>query len=143
MQRFADHLERFVSPEGTYPPIGRSLTYRTAAFQPLALLALRKQLPEQLPEGQVRAVLTAVHKAIFTNPTNFTPDGYLTIGFAGHQPTLGDVYSNNGSMYITAEGFLALGLPAMDSFWTAPLMEWTQRKAFANVPFKKDYHVSY
>ncbi len=33
-QRFAEHLERFISPEGTFPPFGRSLTYRTAAFQP-------------------------------------------------------------------------------------------------------------
>jgi hypothetical protein len=45
MQRYSEHLERFISPTGTYPPIGRSLTYRTAAFQPLALLAWRKQLP--------------------------------------------------------------------------------------------------
>ncbi len=143
MQRFGAHLERFVSPTGSYPPIGRSLTYRTAAFQPLALLSWRKALPAGLSEGQVRSALTAVHRSVFSAPSNFTSDGYLTIGFVGHQPTLGDWYSNNGSMYITAAGFLALGLPASDSYWTAPAEEWTQRKAFAGKPFLKDYAVEY
>ncbi|GGZ44281.1 DUF2264 domain-containing protein [Asticcacaulis endophyticus] len=142
-QRYCEHLERFISPTGTYPPIGRSLTYRTAAFQPLALMAWRKSLPDKLPEGQVRAALTAVHQAVFSNPGNFTKDGYLTIGFAGHQPELGDWYSNNGSMYITSEGFLALGLPATDAFWTAPALDWTQKKAFAGAKFAKDYAVDY
>jgi hypothetical protein len=143
MQRYCDHLERFVSPQGTYPPIGRSLTYRTAAFQPLALLAWRKQLPAGLPEGQVRAALHAVHKAVWTDPSNFTKDGFLTIGFVGHHPELGDWYSNNGSMYIASESFLALGLPATDSYWTSPAQDWTQKRAFAGRPFHKDYPVDY
>lgn len=143
MQRYAEHLERFVSPEGSFPPIGRSLTYRTAAFQPLALLAWRKQLPASLPEGQVRAALHAVHKAIWSAPDNFTRDGFLTIGFVGHQPQLGDWYSNNGSMYIAAASFLPLGLPEHDSYWTAPAQDWTQKKAFAGRPFAKDYPVNY
>lgn len=143
IRRFAEHLERLVSPEGTFPPFGRSLTYRTGAFQALSLMALRKQLPDKLTEGQVRAALTAVHKSIFTEPTNFNESGFLTIGFAGHQPELGDWYSNNGSMYITSESFLPLGLPATDSFWTASAEDWTARKAFANVRFNKDYPVEY
>ncbi len=143
MQRYGEHLERFISPEGTYPPIGRSLTYRTAAFQPLALLALRKQLPASLPEGQVRAAMRAVHERVWANPTNFTKGGFLTIGFVGHAPELGDWYSNNGSMYIASESFLPLGLPATDSYWTAPAQDWTQKKAFSGAKFPKDYHVSY
>ncbi|PTT92050.1 hypothetical protein DBR42_02745 [Pelomonas sp. HMWF004] len=143
MQRHAEHLERLVSPTGTYPPIGRSLTYRTAAFQPLALLAWRKMLPQTLPEGQVRAALMAVHRAVFSDASNFTADGHLTIGFVGRQPELGDRYSNNGSMYITAASFLALGLPATDSFWTAPAQDWTQKKAFSGQKFPKDYAVDY
>jgi hypothetical protein len=143
VQRYSEHLERFISPQGSFPPIGRSLTYRSAAFQPLALLAWRKQLPASLPEGQVRAALQAVHKAIWTEPGNFTRDGYLTIGFVGHQPELGDWYSNNGSMYIASESFLALGLPADDSYWTSPAQDWTQKKAFSGRKFPKDYPVNY
>jgi hypothetical protein len=143
IQRYCEHLERFISPQGTFPPIGRSLTYRTAAFQPLALLAWRKQLPPSLPEGQVRAALQAVHRAVWSEPSNFTRDGFLTIGFVGHQPELGDWYSNNGSMYIASESFLALGLPASDSYWTSPAQDWTQKKAFAGQRFPKDYPVAY
>ncbi|MBO9545910.1 DUF2264 domain-containing protein [Caulobacter sp.] len=142
-QRYSEHLERLVSPEGTFPPFGRSLTYRTAAFQPLAFMAKRKQLSSKLTEGQVRAALTAVHKAVFSQASNFTPDGFLTIGLVGHNPALGDWYSNNGSMYITSEGFLALGLPANDSFWTTPAQPWTQKLAFSGQPFLKDYAVDY
>jgi len=143
MQRYGEHLERFISPGGTYPPIGRSLTYRTAVFQPLALLALRKALPASLPEGQVRAALRAAHDAVWSDPTNFTRDGWLTLGFVGHHPELADIYSNNGSMYIASAGLLALGLPADDSYWTAPAQDWTQKKAFAGRPFPKDYAVNY
>lgn len=132
-----------ISPTGTYPPIGRSLTYRTAAFQPLAQLAWRKQLPDTLPEGQIRAAMAAVHRAIFANPGNFTADGFLTIGFAGHQPGLADVYSNNGSMYLAAVSLLPLGLPATDSYWTAAPFPCTQQRAFANQPFAKDHSVDY
>ena len=143
MQRYSEHLERYISPTGTFPPIGRSVTYRTAAFQPLAFLALHKLLPASLPEGQVRAALESVHRAIWTPPGNFGRKGFLTIGFAGHMPSLGDWYSNNGSMYIAAESFLTLGLPASDSYWNTPARDWTQKKAFSQQPFPKDYHVDY
>ena len=46
-------------------------------------------------------------------------------------------------MYIASESFLALGLPATDSYWTAPALDWTQKKAFANSRFPKDYPVTY
>lgn len=143
MQRFGEHLERLIGPDGSYAPIGRSLTYRTAVFQPLGLLAWRKKLPKSLPQGQVRSATLAAQRAIFRNPSNFNAKGYLTIGFAGHQPTLGDIYSNAGSMYIAAESLIALGLPATDSYWTAPAMSWTTRKAFGGEPFPKDYYVDY
>lgn len=142
-QRYCELLERMVSPEGTYPTIGRSLTYRTAAFQPLALLALRKQLPASLPEGQVRAAMHAVHKAIWSHPSNFTGDGFLTLGFCGHNPQLADWYSNSGSMYIASTSLLPLGLPASDSYWTSPALAWTQKKAYAGLPFPKDYAVTF
>ncbi|USI71923.1 DUF2264 domain-containing protein [Sphingomonas morindae] len=143
MQRYATSLERLIGPEGSYPPIGRSLTYRTAVFQPIGLLAWRKALPPALPEGQARAATLAAQRAIFSHPSNFGPDGFLTIGFAGHQPSLGDWYSNAGSMYLAALSFLALGRPADDSYWTSPAQPWTMKRAFAGQPFAKDYYVDY
>lgn len=138
-QRFSEVLERMVSPEGTFPPLGRSTTYRTAVFQPLALLSWRKELPPSLPEGQVRAALSAVHHRIFSAADNFTPDGFLTLGFVGHRPEIADSYSNSGSMYVTGESFLPLGLAADDSFWTAPPQPWTGKRAYANTPFPRDH----
>ncbi len=143
MQRYGEHLERIISPEGTFAPQGRSTTYRTAVFQPLALLAWRKALPPSLPEGRVRAALTAVHRRIFADPSNFTADGFLTIGFAGHRPEIADFYSNSGSMYITTESLLPLALEPGDSFWTAPADDWTAKRAYGGEPFAHDYAVDY
>lgn len=142
MQRFGEALERMIGPDGAFPPVGRSLTYRTAVHQPLAYLAWRKLLHAKLPEGQVRAATMATQRRIFADPSNFDADGILTIGFARHQPSLGDVYSNAGSMYITSESLLALGLPASDSYWTAPAQHWTMHKAYAGQDFPKDYYIA-
>lgn len=142
MQRFGEALERMIGPDGAFPPIGRSLTYRTAVHQPLAYLAWRKLLNDKLPEGQVRAATMATQRKIFADPSNFDADGYLTIGFARHQPSLGDVYSNAGSMYITSESLLALGLPPSDSYWTSPAETWTMKKAYDEQDFPKDYYIS-
>jgi hypothetical protein len=143
MQRYGESLERMVGPDGSYPPIGRSLTYRTAVFQPLGLLAWRKKLPKSLPEAQVRSATVAAQRAVFRNPSNFDAKGYLTIGFTGHMPTLADWYSNAGSMYLAAESLLALGLTAEDPYWASAGRPWTMRKAFASEIFEKDYYVSY
>ena len=143
MERFGENLERMIGPDGSYPAIGRSLTYRTAVFQPLGLLAWRKHLPKSLPEGQVRAATLAAQRAVFRFPGNFDAKGYLTIGFTGHQPALADWYSNAGSMYLAAESLIALGLPADDSFWSTPALPWTAKRAFAGEAFSKDYYVEY
>lgn len=71
----------------------------------------------------MRSALHAVHQAVWTEPGNFTKNDYLTIGFVSHQPQLGDWYSNNGSMYIAAASFLALGLTESDSYWSAPAQD--------------------
>lgn len=142
-QRYCEHLERLVSPVGSYPPLGRSTPYRTSAFQPMALLSLRRAHSDKLSNGQVRAAMTAVHRAIFGPASSFNKGGYLTIGFAGEQTSLGDRYSNNGSMYLTSLSFLPLGLPADDPYWTEPAQDWTQKKAFSGQSIPRDYAVSY
>src|SRR4029077_18682743 len=59
-RRHAAQLERLISPEGTFPAIGRSLAYRVGAFHLLAQVALRRELPPGIAPPQVRAALTAV-----------------------------------------------------------------------------------
>lgn len=142
MQRYSDILERLISPEGSFPAFGRSITYRTGAFQPLAQLALMHQLPDGISPPQVRAALTAVKQRIFTPPGVFSADGWLQLGFAGHQPEVADGYTNTGSLYLTALSFLPLGLPATDTFWTAAAEDWTAKKAWAGQPFRKDHAIT-
>lgn len=146
MQKYSVILERFISPEGTFPVVGRSIPYRMATMQPLAQLAWRKQLPAELNEGQVRSALTAVAKRMFglsplspEGASNFNAQGFLTIGFVGSHPNVADWYTNNGSLYMTSMGFLPLGLPATDSFWTAPAEKWTSKKAWEGDDFPKDH----
>lgn len=142
MQRYNDHLERLISPEGTFPTIGRSMTYRMGSFQPLALSVWKYDLPKGMTYGQVRNALTSVMKRMFSVEGNFNEKGYLTLGFAGHQPDLADYYTNNGSMYLTSLVFLPLGLPDNHPFWTSAPEEWTSQKAWSGKAFPKDYHES-
>ncbi|KAA6307057.1 hypothetical protein EZS27_039409, partial [termite gut metagenome] len=109
------------------------------AFQPLALLALKGELPESLREGQVRNALTSVMKRMFSAGEIFGEKGFLQLGFAGHQPGISDGYTNNGSMYLTSLVFLPLGLPADHSFWTSEALNWTAKKAWNGEEFPKDH----
>lgn len=142
MNRFNTILERFISPEGAYPAVGRSVIYRMGAFQTLAMSAWKYGLPKDLTNGSVRSALTCVMKRMFAVDGNFDDKGYLRLGFAGHQPNLANYYSNNGSLYMTSLVFMPLGLPADHPFWTAPAEPWTSQKAWSGQEFPEDYHTS-
>lgn len=138
-QKYAIILERFISPEGTFPVIGRSTPYRLAAMQPLALLAWYQKMPKELSNGQVRTALTQVMHRMFDHQNNYNQKGFLTIGFCGSQPETADWYTNNGSLYMTSLAFMPLGLPANHPFWTDAPQPWTQVKAWNGKPFPKDH----
>lgn len=142
MNRFNTILERFISPEGAYPAVGRSVIYRMGAFHTLAMSAWKYGLPKDLTNGSVRSALTCVMKRMFAVDGNFDDKGYLRLGFAGHQPNLANYYSNNGSLYMTSLVFMPLGLPADHPFWTAPAEPWTSQKAWSGQEFPEDYHTS-
>lgn len=141
MQRYGVILERFIAPDGTFPLFGRSMTYRLAVFQPLALLAQQEILPKELSEAQVRSGLTAAIKRMFDKGNNFNEKGFLKLGFYGSQRNLADWYTNNGSLYMTSLSFMPLGLPADHSFWTVPGEKWTQAKAWSEEDFPKDHAI--
>lgn len=138
-QKFSIILERMISPEGTFPVFGRSIPYRMACLQPLALMAWYDKLPAGMSRAQVRCALTAVMHRMFDGKENFNEGGFLTIGFCGRQPSVADWYTNNGSLYMTSLGFLPLGLPATHPFWTDAADDWTSRKAWGGEPFPKDH----
>lgn len=131
--RYAEQLERLISPEGTFPAVGRSLAYRFGAFYALSDVAYRQDLPKTISPAQVRNGLTAVIRRQISMPGTFDKNGWLTIGFAGHQPSIGESYISTGSLYLCSAAFIALGLPPESEFWTAPAEDWTQKKVWKGI----------
>lgn len=139
MRRFGRQLELMISPEGTYPAIGRSICYRSGAFQPLAELMLKEMLPEELSYGQVRTALTTVYSRLFSAKDTFDKNNWLQLGLAGHQPGLAEPYISTGSLYLCSLGFLPLGLPASHPFWTDEPEDWTNKKIWNGQDQKRDH----
>ena len=135
-QRYAVIQERIISPEGTFPAIGRSLAYRFGAFHLLSKMALMHALPAELNPQQVRAALYTVIKKQAEAAGTFDKDGWLQIGFYGHQLAIAENYISTGSLYLCSEAFLMLGLPESDPFWQGKDLPWTQKKIWMgeNIP---------
>jgi len=126
-QRYAAIQERLIAPDGSYPAIGRSITYRCGAFHLLADAARRNILPEGVTPPQVRSALSAVMLRTLGPAATFSSDGWLQIGLAGHQPGLGETYISTGSLYLCSAAWLPLGLPPADPFWSQPPQPWTSQ----------------
>lgn len=138
-QRYADIQERVIGPDGHYPAVGRSITYRCGAFHHLADVALRGMLPEGVSPAQVRCALTAVMQKTLGAAGTFSSDGWLQIGLAGHQPGLGEEYISTGSLYLCSFAWLPLGLTQSDAFWSGPLAPWSSQKLWGG----KDMHADH
>jgi len=141
-QRYAAIQERLISPEGTFPAVGRSIAYRFGALQLLAQVAARRDLPEGVTPAQVRSALSAVIRRQIEAPGTFDVQGWLTVGFCGHQPEIGERYISTGSLYLCAMGLLPLGLAPSDAFWSAPAADWTQKRAWSGANFPIDKALS-
>lgn len=139
-RRYAEIQERLIAPDGTFPSLGRSTTYRFGAFQALAQIALMGELPEQLKPSQVRCAMTAVIRKMVEAPGTFDDAGWLRIGFCGHQPSLAEAYISTGSLYLCAAALLPLGLPPAHPFWSMPATRWTsQRLWFGDISLPADH----
>lgn len=134
--RYAEVLERQISPEGTYPIIGRSAIYRFGSFQTLGQMALFDSLPSSLQPGQVRAAMQAVMQRFHAKSpvSSFDDQGWLKIGVIGEQIDMAEPYISSGSLYMHALGFLPLGLKAEHPFWTQPARPWTQQQIWQGQP---------
>jgi len=140
--RYAAVQERMIGPDGTFPVIGRSLAYRCGAFHLLAQSALRHTLPDGVAPAQVRGALTAVIRRTMDAPETFDANGWLSIGFCGHQPAVGETYISTGSLYLCATALLPLGLAASDEFWSGAAQPWTCARAWSGQPFPIDHALS-
>jgi len=140
-RRYAAIQERLIAPDGTFPAIGRSIAYRCGAFHLLALMALGRELPDPLTGPQVRCALTAVTRRLMEAPGTFDRDGWLRIGFCGHQPKLGESYISTGSLYLCSAVLLPLGLGPADPFWAGPAQNWTSRRIWSGEDRPADHAV--
>jgi hypothetical protein len=141
-QRYAAVLERMISPEGTFPPLGRSLAYRFGVLQSLGQAALLENLPDGLSSGAVRAAMTAVILRMAHAPGTFDADGWLRIGFCGAQPQIAEGYISTGSLYLCALGLLPLGLPPEHEFWCGPDEPWTAQRLWGGRDLPADKALS-
>ena len=139
LQRFGCITERLISPEGMFPVVGRSITYRSAFLHSLSYLIYIDKLPDSLSYGQVRSAMTAVLANFFCGSQNYNSKGFLQLGFNGHQVEVADRYTNSGSLYIASLAFLPLGLPESHLFWTSPNEDWTSKKAWGGGQFSIDH----
>lgn len=137
--RAAAVQERQIAPDGAFPPIGRSLTYRCGAFQTLAQAALQHRLPDGLPPAQVRGALDAVIARTLGAAGTYDAAGWLMPGLCGQQPGLMERYISTGSLYLASTAFLPLGLPAADPFWRAPDQPWTQVRVWRGEDVPADH----
>lgn len=141
--RYAEVLERHIGPDGSVPPLGRSLTYRAGVLHILGLLALRDELPASLPPGQVRSAMSASLNRMLDPEGTYDVEGWLQIGLYGYQPSLAERYISTGSLYLTSTALVPLGAPASAAFWSDPAQDWTSRQLLrgtdlpADLPFDK------
>lgn len=128
-QRYPVIQERFISPEGSYPAIGRSITYRFGAFHALAQIALLQLLPKAVRPAQVRGALIAVIRLQIEAPGTFDSGGWLRVGFCGHQPSLGEI------LQLNRESLSLFGGPA--SCWSSGIRPFLGVSA-GGLDFAKD-----
>ena len=140
-RRYAEILERLIAPDGTFPSIGRSTTYRFGALHALAQMALMRELPQPVKPAQVRCAMTAVIRKMIEAPGTFDDRGWLRIGFYGHQPSLAEDYISTGSLYLCTTALLPLGLSPADEFWSAPATRWTSQLLWSGVTLPPDHAI--
>ena len=139
--RYAEQLERLISPEGTFPAFGRSLAYRFGVFHNLSQISLLKLLPENVKPAQVRCALTSVIKRQLKQAGTYDKNGWLTLGFCGHQPEIAESYISTGSLYLCSAVFLPLGLPLSDEFWSGEPSDWTNKQVWNGKQVKADHAI--
>ena len=141
--RLSSQLERIISPEGTYPLLGKSLAYRCGVFHLLSQAALLKILPRNIYPAQVRGALTKVMQRQFSGNQNFNTEGWLICGLNGSQLDICEKEICTGSLYLCCAVFLPLGLSPDDVFWKSPSEEWSSLKAWNGNVIKPDQSINF
>lgn len=115
---FGKDYQYFFAPDGSCFPYGRSMTYRFAqiAFYSVCVLCHVYPLPLPVMKGMI-----ARHLADWLNRPIYDNAGILSIGYRYPNLQMSESYNAPGSPYWALQGFLFLGLPEEDAFWSAEL----------------------
>ncbi|MBV8707663.1 MAG: DUF2264 domain-containing protein, partial [Acidobacteriaceae bacterium] len=107
----------------------------------LAGMALRKELPDGVAPEQVRCALSAVIRRTIEAPGTFDDQGWLQVGFCGHQPAIAEPYISTGSLYLCSVAFAPLGLSSTDAFWSGPSKPWSAQKVWSGQDVPADHAI--
>lgn len=141
MARYSEIQERSIGADGSFPAFGRSIVYRSGAFQQLADMAFSETLSSKLTPAGVRGALNAVIQRTLTPPSTYDKNGWMVIGLDGDQPGLADVYNTQGSLYLCLDAFLPLGLSEDAAFWKDPYQPWTAKSIWSGKDHLGDHAV--
>lgn len=120
--RYCKILESFISDDGCYPLIGRSLCYRGGVFHLLAKMALFGEFGTHADRNTsvhacaVRTSLTNVLNRIMSGKI-FDENGWLMLGVIGEQSSLAEEYINTGSLYMFLAMFMVTAIEPENIFW--------------------------
>lgn len=137
-KRYSEILLRSISSDGSFPSYGRSITYRSGAFHHLANMVLLQRLPENMKQGAVRKAMTKNMEKCFYSENTFDENGWLNIGLYGNQPSLGETYISQGSLYLCTAIFLPLGLDNTSNFWSDNEEDFVTEKLLKGIDVLRD-----
>lgn len=80
-------------------------------------------------------------RRMIDTPGTFDEQGWLKVGFYGHQPSIADGYISTGSLYLCSAVWLPLGLPATDPFWVGDAKPWTAKKVWSGEEVKSNHAI--
>ena len=141
IKRYSSILERMIAPDGSFPVLGRSITYRMGTMHALSEAARKHLLSDSLPPAQARCALTKVIKKCLESATTYDEKGFLRPGLYGSQPSLPERYVNTSTLYWCMKVFTPLGMPPCDSFWADKDEFTTWEKAWSGMDMTPDISV--
>jgi hypothetical protein len=110
-QRYSEILERMVSPEGTIPVIGRSLSYKSGALHILGHLVLK----DKIEVSNLSGIKSAMDKVITKQMID--PNSFDAKWLGDIRIEKSEQHISTGSLYICCLAFLPLGLSEKSAFW--------------------------
>lgn len=116
--RYSKILLTFISDDGCYPAIGRSLCYRGGVLHILSKLAVSGAFESnsEIEPKSVRTSLTNVLNRIMSDNI-FDANGWLKIGLVQEQSNLAEPYVNTGSLYMFMVMFMITAIDPDNKFW--------------------------